>query len=111
MNITDKAYNGSYYTVYTDIANDDVEYWKTQYEDLMRSLEIGKPKEWHVVSTDDINDFAEARFNKFNPLPEGGKMLCFPLDGLNVPVLAIFKISMEDRWFDDIVDNMGREWL
>lgn len=35
-------------------------------------------------------------------------MLMFPLDGLNVGKLAMFKIRFGVRWFDDIVDNMER---
>ena len=31
--------------------------------------------------------------------------LAFPLDGLDVGKLAIFKLQMGDRWFDDVVDN------
>ena len=27
------------------------------------------------------------------------------LDGLDVGKLAIFKLQMGDRWFDDVVDN------
>ena len=32
--------------------------------------------------------------------------LAFPLDGLNVNKLAILKLQLGDRWFDDIVDNL-----
>jgi hypothetical protein len=32
----------------------------------------------------------------------------FPLDGLNVGKLAMFKMQMQARWFDDVIDNMRR---
>lgn len=33
------------------------------------------------------------------------KFLAFPLDGLNVGKLAMFKLKMGDRWSDDIIAN------
>lgn len=32
----------------------------------------------------------------------------FANDGLVIPKLAMFKYAMQDRWFDDIVDNNAR---
>lgn len=43
-----------------------------------------------------------------NAYPDGLTFLMFPLTGLNMGRLAIFKILMSDRWFDDIVDNNRR---
>ena len=37
--------------------------------------------------------------------------MAFPLDGLDVNKLAMFKLQMRDRWFDDIVDNNARREL
>ncbi len=34
--------------------------------------------------------------------------LMFPLDGLNAGRLAMFRLRMGDKWFDDIVDNNRR---
>ena len=43
-----------------------------------------------------------------NAYPDDLTFLMFPLTGLNMGRLAIFKILMSDRWFDDIVDNNCR---
>ena len=40
--------------------------------------------------------------NKFRP---GVNFLAFPLDGLDINKLAILRLQMGDRWFDDMVDN------
>lgn len=34
--------------------------------------------------------------------------LMFPLDGLDISKLAIFRLQARDKWFDDIVDNNQR---
>ena len=41
--------------------------------------------------------------DKFKP---GLPFLLFPLTDLNTGRLAMFKMMMQDRWFDDIINNM-----
>lgn len=41
-----------------------------------------------------------------DPFRDDLTVLTFPLDGLHVGKLAMFKLTMEDRWFDDVTDNM-----
>ena len=40
-----------------------------------------------------------------NAYPRDIHFLAFPMDGLNVGKLSMFKLRMDDRWFDDIVAN------
>ena len=41
-----------------------------------------------------------------DPFPADLTVLTFPLEGLHLGKLALFRLRMEDRWFDDIIDNM-----
>ena len=96
-----KAYEGSYYTIIG--CGGDLEEWRKGYEKMLQDTGIGTPQEWF--------DFKGVEFNKEfnltgdNRYPDDLVFLCFPLDGLNVGALAMFKLRMGDRWFDDIVDN------
>ena len=96
-----KAYDGSYYTILG--AGGDLIEWIDGYEKMLKKRGIGKPVEWFMCNGKDVNEkfslFGDEQFQ--NDLT----ILLFPLDGLNVPKLAIFKIKAGDRWFDDIIDN------
>ncbi|WP_300924534.1 hypothetical protein [uncultured Clostridium sp.] len=99
--ILDKAYNGSYYTIIG--AGGDINEWKEGYQKLLDEHNIGTIKEWITFKGSDMN-------NKYgltgdNAYPNDLTFLAFCLDGLDINKLAIFKIKMQDRWFDDIVDN------
>jgi hypothetical protein len=104
------AYEGSYYTILG--AGGEISEWTNGYEGLLKEAEIGQPVEWFRTTGESLNRFAEAggdyaiadrdQFDADLPV------LLFPLDGLNVGRLAMFKLQYEDRWFDDIVQNMRR---
>lgn len=96
---------GSFYTILG--AGGELQDWIDGYEDHMAEQGIGKPTEWFLTSGGSINDFARPARREDN-FPRDLAVLMFPLDGLNTGKLAMFKLVMEDRWFDDIVDNMGR---
>ena len=96
-----KAYEGSYYTI--EGTGGDLQEWKDGYADLMRKESIGKPTEWIEFTGKDMNE--EFHLTGDNRYPDDLHFLAFPLDGLDVGKLAIFKLRMEDRWFTDIVDN------
>lgn len=97
-----KAEAGSYYTI--SGAGGDVEEWRAGYEEMLRGIGAGKPKVWYQVTGRDINVYADPSWQ--DAYPDDLTVLMFPLDGLDVGKLAIFKIEMQDRWFDDIVQNM-----
>lgn len=96
-----KLYKGSYYTITG--AGGDLNTWMEGYQDLLDEEKIGKIKEWITFSGKEMNNFYNLKGN--NAYPSNLTFLAFPLDGLNIGKLAIFKIKMQDRWFDDIVDN------
>ena len=105
-----EAFDGSYYTIVG--AGDLLDEWVDGYEKLLEEKEIGKPVEWLTTTGEAVNAFAASHLggqiqarDRFRPdLP----FLLFPLTDLNTGRLAIFKMAMQDRWFDDIVQNMRR---
>ena len=103
------AYDGSWYFVAG--AGGDLAEWVTGYEKLMAEQEIGKPAEWWQTNGSTINLFAtrhKGTINRDDCFKGDLACLLFPLDGLHVGRLAIFKLQMEDRWFDDVIQNMRR---
>lgn len=103
-----EAYDGSFYFIAG--AGGDLEEWVTGYHGMLAENGIEKPKEWCKTLGGLINDFAGANFleNKGDPFPPDLTCLLFPLDGLDVGRLAMFKLMAQDRWFDDVIDNMRR---
>lgn len=98
-----KAYEGSYYTIIG--AGGDLQEWKDGYNELLEKEEIGHVdnNDFVTFSGKDMND--EYNLTGDNRYPDDLTFLAFPLDNLNIGKLAIFKLKMRDRWFDDIVDN------
>ena len=95
-----KAYEGSYYTICG--CGGDLKEWTDGYSNLMHEAGIGRPSRFFITKGKDVND----TFGIWaDPFPPELKILMFPLDGLNVGKLAMFKLQMGDRWFDDIIDN------
>ena len=75
---------------------------------MLDEQNIGTIKEWVEFSGKDMNDYYE--LTNSNRYQDNLHFLAFSLDGLDVSKLAVFKIRMQDRWFDDIVDgNRARE--
>ena len=99
--LLDKAYNGSYYTIIG--AGGNLDEWKNGYQELLNKEGIGTIKEWITFTGADMNNKYQLKGD--NAYPNDLTFLAFPLDGLNIGKLAIFKLRMKDRWFDDIVDN------
>ena len=100
----DKMYDGSWYTICG--CGGDIEEWKAGYQDLLGKAEIGTIKEWVEFTGKEMNAYYGLKGN--NAYPASYRFLAFPLDGLDVSKLAVFKLRMGDRWFDDIVDNNAR---
>ena len=101
-----EAMAGSYYTIAG--AGEPLDEWVKNYEEMLGEKEIGKPVEWFTTTGEAVNAYA-AKGGDIHPRdkfkPELPFML-FPLTGLNTGRLAIFKIMAQDRWFDDIIQNM-----
>ena len=108
VNLKD-AYNGSYYTI--EGAGGDLQEWVDGYNSMLEEQGIGKPIEWFTCKGRDVNEEFGLEGNE--RYKDDLTLLFFPLDGLNIGLLAIFKLRMGNRWFDDIIDNslfrMGRE--
>ena len=98
------AYNGSFYTITGCGGNLDE--WTNGYCRLLKEKGVGEPEGVITFRGKDMN--MEYGLTGDNAYPDGLTFLMFPLTGLNMGRLAIFKILMSDRWFDDIVDNNRR---
>ena len=92
---------GSWYTI-SGVGGDEHE-WKNGYQDMLTQAGIGTIKEWVEFSGAAMN--SHYGLTDTNAYPDDLHFLAFPLDGLDVGKLAIFKLQMQDRWFDDIVAN------
>ena len=99
-----KAYDGSYYTILG--AGGDISEWMEGYQGLLNKEGIGQIKQWYRTTGKVLNNVWDLYGN--NRFKQGLTILLFPLDGLNVGKLALFKLKMNDRWFDDVIDNSVR---
>jgi len=97
-----QAEDGSFYTI--SGCGGDLQEWIDGYETWLDEAGIGTPVEWFVTSGESINAYVGPE--NTNPYPFDISILMFPLASLDVGKLAMFKITHEDRWFDDIVQNM-----
>lgn len=96
-----QAYDGSYYTI-AGCGGPLIE-WVDGINRILAEEGIGKPVAWYKTKGRDVNAFAG---ETTDPFQDGITLLMFPLDGLDVGRLAILKLRMGDRWFDDVIDNM-----
>lgn len=97
----EKMYAGSWYTI-TGVGGDEQEF-KDGYQDLLTKAGIGTIREWVAFTGDEMNRYYG--LTDTNAYPYDLHFLAFPLDGMDVGKLAMFKLQMQDRWFDDIVAN------
>lgn len=95
----EEAYQGSWFTI--EGAGGDLNEWVDGLTGMLKEKGIGVPKKWVTFTGAQVND----KWAFDDRYPDDLTILCFPLDGLNVGKLAIFKIEFGARWFDDIVDN------
>ena len=93
--------NQSAYTIVG--AGGDLNEWVNGYQELLQKEEIGEPEKWYKFKGKLLND--SYHLTGKNRYPKDIIFLSFPLTGLNVGKLAMFKLKMEDRWLDDIIDN------
>lgn len=102
--IFDAAYNGSYYTILGCAGS--LNEWMAGYRELLGERGIGTPKEFFTFTGADMNE--SYGLTGTNAYADDLIFLMFPLTGLDVAKLAMFKLQAGDRWFDDIVDNNQR---
>lgn len=95
------AYDGSYYTITG--AGGDLQEWKDGYAAMLKEQGIGEISKWIDFTGKDMN--SEFNLSGNNRYPDELHFLAFSLDGLEIAKLAMFKLKMGDRWFDDIVNN------
>ena len=84
-------------------AGGDIQEWVNGYNKLLQEQNIGVPKKWMTFTGKQMNEC----FNLVDTKRYENDVifLAFPLDGLDVGKLAMFRLQMEDQWFDDIVAN------
>lgn len=99
--LLDEAYNGSWFTV--EGAGGDLQEWEDGLNEMLAEAGVGKPTKYVTFTGKQVSD--HFGFEGSNRYPDDLTLLCFPLDGLDVGKLAMFKLRFGARWFDDIVDN------
>lgn len=102
--IFQEARENSYYTITG--CGGDIKDWVDGYNSELSKQDIGKVEKFYLFHGRDMNTNYGLTGN--NAYPNDLTFLMFAHDGLNVPKLAMFKLAMLDRWFDDIVDNNER---
>ena len=84
-------------------AGGDLDEWVVGYNEMLVEHGIGTPKHWMFFTGNQMNNvFNLTGKNRFK---SNISFLAFDLDGLNVGKLAMFKLRMNDKWFDDLVAN------
>lgn len=105
--IFNEAYEGSYYTVLG--AAGEISEWIDGMTEMLQDKEIGTPVKFIIFTGKDMN--ARYDLTDSNAYPDDLHCLAFSLDGLEINKLAVFKLQMGDRWFDDIVNNNERRQM
>lgn len=102
----DELYQGSAYTITG--AGGELKEWFDGYQDILNEKQIGNISKWYVFSGKDLN--RKYNLTGDNRYQSNITFIAFPLTGLDIGKLAMLKLQMGDRWFDDIVDNdLSRE--
>ena len=107
----EQAYRGSWYCI-AGVGGDPQE-WVAGYNAWLAEAEVGQPTRWLLATGAQVNAYAQQGGDVAEPATfrDDLTLLLFPLDGLNVSRLAMFKIAHGDRWLDDVIDNMRRAAL
>lgn len=96
------AQDGSWYTI--PGAGGNLEEWVTGYEEALKEAGIGTPVAWYRTTGKMVNQFAKPT-QSFRKFPGKTTFLLFPLNGLDIGRLAIFKLEWRDSWFNDVVES------
>lgn len=84
----------------------DLQEWVEGYTKELQEAEIGTPKQWFQTTGAAVNTFKGMSYGDRDAFDPTLTCLLFPLDGLDVGRLAMFKLRWQDRWFDDVLANM-----
>lgn len=103
------ARDGSYYTITG--AGGDLSEWVAGYEKALAEAGIGQPVAWYRTTGAKVNEFRRrtaggGEVHPSDAFADDLTVLMFPLDGLLITKLPLFKVEWQDRWFDDILQNM-----
>lgn len=101
------AENGSWFTILG--AGGDLSEWVTGITDAMAERDLGRPVRWYQTNGAVVNEYATQKKGPIvddDRLPGGTVVLMFPLEGLPISRMAIFRIQYDARWFDDVISNM-----
>lgn len=93
-------------SAYTCTGCADPEEFAKGYTKYLKELGIGNVSTFYTFTGKQMNE--NYKLKGTTRYPDDLKFLAFKIDGLDCGKLAIFKLRMEDRWFDDIVDNNKR---
>jgi len=102
-----KARDGSWYTILG--AGGDLQEWTVGLQKMFDERGLGTPAGWYQTTGLAINHYAGTKPGGDDAFPEDLTVLLFDWAGMDMGKLALFKIGMEDRWFDDIIDNIRQD--
>lgn len=98
------AYDGWFYTILG--AGGKLSDWYNGYQELCTKEGIGKIKQWYKTKGKVLNTAYDLQGKE--RFPDDLNILMFDYRGMNVGKLAMFKLRMGDRWFNDVIDNSVR---
>ena len=98
-------YDGSYCTMIGAGSTDGHKDWFDGINKALKEDKIGQIKTLYVFKGKDMDNFFGLTGD--NRYQDDLTFICFPLDGLDIGRLAMFKLKSELRWFDDICDNLS----
>lgn len=97
-----KAFAGSYYTI-TGCAG-ELQEWKDGYQNLLTEEKVGEATDWTRFKGKDMNEVFG--LTGTNAYPNDLTFIAFSLEKItDIGKLAMIKLRLGDRWFDDIVAN------
>ena len=105
----EKLYNKSAFT-FEGLGFDNFDELKDQINETLEQENIGRVKSenFFTYKGKDMNDYYGLTGS--NRYPDDLTFVSFLFDGLDIGRLAMFKIRIGARWFDDIVsNNLARE--
>ena len=105
----EKLYNNSAFT-FEGLCFVDFDELKNQINECLEEENIGtvKSENFFTYSGKDMNDYYH--LTGLNRYPDDLTFVSFLLDDLDIGKLAMFKLRIGARWFDDIIDNnLARE--
>ena len=100
-----KLYRKSAYTIVGCGGN--LEEWTEGYNKMLEEKGIGTVKHFYRFTGRQVNNYFNLKGE--NRFDDKLTFLAFYNDGLNIGKLAMFKLAMGDRWFDDLIDNRIEE--